>query len=313
MNKTRAKEYVFTSISRCIGFRENHPIFFGICKIFFVGAPAFVLSYATLKLSKDLPFQIPLRAFLETHPAAVFTCLGWTVISGIIVQTTSTLLTSFQDRNHLKAYELMALLSALDRVVGFKLERFGKYSKGVTASVAGNTAFREITKPEDQIDYLIRNLFMLLATLTKDETLKIVLARMENDLPVEWVSFMPDDVHPDDGVLQCKQRKSLFSHCAKKKHPVVIPDIEHHLEHLPKDQQHYLASDLPGENEGSIVCFPILHDHSGNVIYALSVKSQKRKVIGESFKRKYGFMVKEFITRIKLEYSLSIIKSRAGQ
>lgn len=314
MNTADVKESVFTCISRSIAFKESHPIFFGICKIVFVGLPAFVLAYATIKLSKELPWQIHLRAFLESSPAAVFTCLGWTVISGVIVQSTSTLITAFQDRNHLRAYELLALLSALDRVVGLKLERFGNYSKTVDSSVAGNTAFHEITKPKVQIDYLIHNLFILLATMKKDDSLKIVLARMENGLPVEWVSFMPDDAHPDDAILECKQRKSLFSHCAKNKHPIVIPDIKKHLESVPKEQQHFLPSDLPGENEGSIACFPILHDHSGSaIIYTLSIKSQKRKVIGESFKAKYGFMVNKFITRIKLEYSLNIIKARVGQ
>jgi len=312
MNKTKFKQLLFKIISWIISVREDRPIFFGFLKVVFVGIPAFILAYATLELGSPLLWQQPLREALKTHPGLVFACLGWTILSSIIIQALSSLITIFEDRNLPKVQELMALLTALDRVVGIKMERFGKYSKSVTADIGGDTAFRAITKPDAQIDYLIKNLFILLTSLTKDETLKIVLARMENTRPINWTSFMPDDVHPDDSILRNEKEQSLFSHCAKAKNPIIISDIANHLEKAKKLIL-YLRSDLPGENEGSIICFPVHHDHSGKVIYCLSIKSQKPHLICERFNKKYGFMVQEFIKRINLEHSLEIIKERAGK
>jgi hypothetical protein len=310
IDRTRVKEAIFRAIAGCTSWHGRHPILLAVLRTLFVGGPALILSYAMINLAKDLPYQKELRAVLASRPIWVVVLVCWTLLSNTTIQILGGLLSSFRDRNFLKTYDLLALLRSVDRVVGLKLERFGDYCRNMPSVVAASRVFYDITQPEKQIDYLVKNLYTLLVSLTKDDTLKLVLARMENDTPIRWQSFMPDDVHPDDAILNGKQKKSLFSHCARRKEPLVIPDIGAHLKGKPATYQ-YLPSDLPGENQGSIVCYPLRHDHTGKVVFALSLKSDRVNFIGHNFERKYTPIVKEFIKRINLEHSLELIKARA--
>lgn len=312
LRRTRFKHWLIAAVSKCKQAQERHPIYFGIFKVLFIGAPALIFSYATVKFQDPLPYQAELQTFLSSEPSRVVILLSWSVIGAMLIQIADGLVRTFTDRYVLQAYDLAVFMSAVDRIVGSKLGRFEKYTKSVHEStgITCSKAFQDITQPDSQIENIVRNLFMLFVTLTKDDTLNIVLAKIANRVPVAWIKFMPDDKYPDNAILQREPERCLFSQCARKKHCIVIPDIEKHLRDVPKAKQLFVPTEPNNSNAGSIICYPIINDQTGDVIAALSIKSHKPYVINDYFDKKYDYMITSFIKRIRLEMALQTIKGR---
>lgn len=312
LRRTRLKNWLIAILSKCKQAQEKHPVYFGVFKVLFIGIPALIFSYSTVKFQQPLPYQVELQAYLSSEPSRVVALLSWSVIGAMLIQITDGVINMFNDRYILQTYELTAFVSAVNRIVGSKLGRFEKYSKTLSAAhkITDGKAFQDITQPDSQIENIIRNLFMLFAALTKDDTLHIVLAKIESGAPVSWVKFMPDDKYPDNVILQRDRDKCLFSHCARKKQIIVIPDIEKHLTSESKAKKLFVPTEPDSSNIGSIICYPIINEQTGVVIAALSLKSDKPFVFHEYFDKKYSYMVTSFIKRIRLEMALQTIKGR---
>ncbi len=308
--KTRLKNWLIAALSKCKQAQERHPVYFGVFKVLFIGMPVLIFSYSTVKFQQPLPYQVELQDYLSSQPSRVVVLLSWSVIGAVLIQVTDGIINMFNDRYILQTYELAAFVSAVDRIVGSKLGRFEKYSKTLSEehNITDSMAFQDITQPDSQIENIIRNLFMLFATLSKDDTLHIVLVKMESGAPVSWIKFMPDDKFPDNSILQRDRDKCLFSHCARKKQAIVIPDIEKHLATVSKKL--FVPTEPNSSNVGSIICYPIINEQTGVVMAALSLKSNKPFVFHDYFDKKYGYMIISFIKRIRLEMALQTIKGR---
>lgn len=307
--KTRLKNWLIAALSKCKQAQEKHPVYSGVFKVLFIGLPALILSYSTVKFQQPLPYQMELQDYLSSQPSRVVVLLSWSVIGAMLIQITDGVINMFNDRYILQTYELTAFVSAVDRIVGSKLGRFEKYSTKTLSevhSITDSKAFQDITQPDSQIENIIRNLFMLFVTLTKDDSLHIVLAKMESGAPVSWIKFMPDDKFPDNSILQRDRDKCLFSHCARKKQAIVIPDIEKHL--ATESKKFFVPTEPNSSNAGSIICYPIINEQTGVVMAALSLKSNKPFVFHDYFDKKYSYMITSFIKRIRLEMALQTIK-----
>lgn len=308
MNRSQIKDEIFKIIPWTLSIYEKHPILLTIIKVIVVGLPAIILAYVTIDLDKPLLFQVEIKSILVSHPLWVVGLLSFGLLSSIIITLISHFLLAFRDKYILTTKDLISLLSAIGRVVGEKMKCFGIYAKRMQSATDANEIFNNIAKPEEQIRHLIRNLYLVLRECLNDD-IKIVLAKMKDCRPIEWQAYMPPDVHPDIAILDDKKGQSLFSYCAREKREKVITNIAQHLE-KPLKQQIYMPSTMPGDDEGSIICYPIIYDHDNKVIFCLSIKTLIPKIITVSFKKKYERIMNEFIKRIQLEYSLVLIKNK---
>jgi hypothetical protein len=283
-----------------------------------IGIPPAILGYAKLSLdpSNPLPFQESICDFFKVHFVILCIVIAWPFIASIILSIISDWLDNISKVNKANEFELFTLLKALDRVLGKKLDRFGKYAKSIKETTAKSTVFANITHPQKQIETLIDNLFNTLATITGDTSIEVVLAKIENSEPVSWEYYMPEDSHPPDDLLDSQKRgNTLFAHAAQKRHkPEVVEDIEKHLNRTQnKGKRKYVPLDeaTQGVDDGSIACFPLYHEHLRDVVYCISVKSGIPGRINNKYVKRYGYIVEEFAKRILLEHTLQYMKEVA--
>jgi len=209
--------------------------------------------------------------------------------------------------------DLLALLTAVDDVEGKKMNRFGDFARKATADPSlASAAFLTITQPGKQIEHLIINFHHVLTRETGDNTLQIVLARMEQDVPAAWRCHMPNDVLLPANLLKDDAQRTLFAEAARTRKTQIIPDIESHLMKSRRGQSKYVPIGNTDRDRGSIICKPLESPQLGRVLYVLSVKSDHPESISKKFERKHALTFKCLCTRLLLEAHLEVIRACAG-
>lgn len=290
-------------------FGDNHAKTTLALKSILIGWSAIVLGYVNLKLNKPLWLQDEIRAYLSDHWGFVGVMLSWPLVASLFVSWSSDVLAAFRDANEITSEAWYTVIKAINDVVGLKTKRFGQFARTMRGMTRG-AAFEEITQPDKQMEALMVNLHHVLVQLSGDKSLRLVLARMESDIPVAGYIFEPKDAVPPSDLFTKNAKKTLFHSCAVARNTIVIPDIGKELQRKGK-QRRYVPSDVASDNEGSIMCHPLIHPYCNQVLYCLSVKSEYRNRVNADFYRKYLFIVESFAKRILLEASLDMIKKEA--
>lgn len=292
-------------------FASQHPRWWSAIKGVIVTIPAAVIAYAAVKwTTSPLPGQTPLRTFLEAH---VYLTVGFLVCPLLlphlfaIVDASATRL---KDRDYFPRVLSAALIHGINDIVGLKLRRFADFARRMTGNETKAEVFDAITQPEKQMTQLLVNLHHLLHELTKDDTLQVVLARIENNLPVEFVERVPNDITLPPSLVTTDAARTLFHHSASNNRVIVIQDIGDHLQKNRKKRLYHPVGQ-PDEDKGSILCWPVFCETSGRVEYVLSIKSGVAKAITDDFRKLYKVPIGSFITRLLVEHNLKMIKRRA--
>ncbi|MDO9451661.1 MAG: hypothetical protein Q7J29_02255 [Stagnimonas sp.] len=281
------------------------------------GLPPALWAYALIKFSIALPFQQDAHDFFEAHKWLPLCVLIWPLVSTVLFEALADFTSALATSGDAGSAELLALVTAIDDIVGRKLNRFGEYARELRDGRKSKSVFADITQPQRQIEALVQSLWQMLSTLTQDRTLKVVLACMEKDLPVRWYCHFPNDALPSSDLLKAEAaKKTFFAHCSKDKRPVLIEDIAQYIELRRKKkakgkknkQATYIVGNASTDSTGSIIAYPIINHHLSELPFVLSVKSDTN-TINAAFKEKHKFIVEAFIKRLVLEHNLLSIKN----
>ncbi len=291
-------------------FCERHRKTSVALKGIFIGWSAIILGYVNFKLSKPLWAQDEIKSFLADHYVLVLLLLTWPLVATFILNLTSELIEVYKAAKQLRHHEWFTFIQAINEVVGAKARRFGEYANSMPERPSGESVFATITQPLNQIAILVERLHTVLVMLTKDNSLKVVLARIdEKDMPVEFTVYEPKDEVPPKDLLVKNARRTLFHKCAALRQTIGIEDIAKELT-KKGNKKRYAASDIPSDSHGSIICHPLIHPFCNRVLFCLSVKSNQSGYINETFREKYLYIIDSFAKRILLEASLEMMKKR---
>lgn len=307
----RARASIFRFVR---SFPRHHPKFKAALTALLVGFPAPILGVASLGLEGIDFLQVPIRKYLVENPAAVVILLAWPLLANFLLGIAGDYLKGISEEAEQEQEHLLALLAALDDVEGRKSNRFGTFAKRAEAEPQiARDAFLQITRPVKQIERIVASLHNVLTLITRDSSLQVVLAKMRDDLPVEWRCQMPNDVVLPDSLLGEGGRDTLFAHAARTRKMQHIADIEVHVAKKgKKTEKKYVELGDPELDAGSILCRPLYSPFLGRVLYVLSIKSEHHKVVGKQFAKRFALTFNSFCTRLLLEAHLEVIRRLAG-
>lgn len=216
-----------------------------------------------------------------------------------------------RDIDYFPEIHLAVALSSLNIIVGRKLESIGSsINRLLAVRPSPREAFLSVVNPADQIEEIIHQLWAALSKLMELKDLKVVLVKVENDRPTEYVHYMPLNDRPTDDLL--KSGHSFFHSICSSQQWRHIPNIAQHIARQRKnpkrkgkhrkDALHFHVQN--GDCcSGSIAGIPIRHSHIGKVVYVLTFKSNTPDVINSDFERKFRPFLRIFTDRILLEHS----------
>ena len=212
--------------------------------------------------------------------------------------------------------DLFALLKAIDIVVGDKVKRVTLEVKKIinNSNVIGDLKFLQSTRPDQQIPLLIVGLRSVFEYMDKEKTVyRVGLLRIVNDKPVDWFSFDPASLPPRTEAQTLGAPTSTVSQCIKNKSLVVVEDIQKELKKRTKKERRYIKGNTQETDEGSQLCYPLIHPATGKVEYVFTVAGNRSCCLVEKYSELYAWIIRHFAVRVSLEHSLLIVKEKADE
>ncbi len=201
------------------------------------------------------------------------------------------------------------LLESLDQAVKKKKDRFlhklMKFRKNKRKDYG--KIFKEITKPEKQIELLMLGLYSVFREYAKKKVpnAKVWVVLFEfcgNKL--RYLSYFKD--------RPCSEEQELLDEqsCVRKakdlKNIIVVDDIQTELQKDPKDRCFKETSSK--RNTGSIICFPVYDSRLNDSTLVISVWCDEKKVFVSQKAKIYSQILEKFADRILIEYGLLSLK-----
>lgn len=210
-------------------------------------------------------------------------------------------------------------MSAIDNVVGAKEQRFSRHLQKLRlggAQAAAGDVFSEITKPDEQMNSLILGVYSVFDSVLKGQiegkyVLKVNLATVDHDGNVKSIHFHYPSNHPVRSSLEAlNDPRSAMRSAVRTRQPVILESI--YAESL-RPKPRFVVTDSTREKEdGSLICFPVIHDALGVVVFVISIHVDRAGVFKQKYLHSYTELLKPFSLRIKLEYSLFALKEIAA-
>lgn len=283
---------------------------------FFVGPvllavpPGLLTAYfAKASLHVEFVQVLPggLVRLLDAHPLEALTvALAWVPILTLLRATVQHVAKSYA----LPVQGVVYLLDVLDRVVDAKAQRFGNFAKAVVnGQKKGKAAvFSEITQPEQQIALMPGALHAFLDSIDATRTtFQVGVLAIEEGIPVDWVHFWPANDFPRTDIQALQSDESAICRCVRDRTIQIIEDVR--AESRKPKSSRRLVPGVEGDEEGSLICYPVYHAPTASIPYAISVFAKTKGYFREDRKPLYEMVLRRFSGRIALEYSLLIIKN----
>ncbi|MFT5721858.1 MAG: hypothetical protein ACI9W6_002176 [Motiliproteus sp.] len=212
--------------------------------------------------------------------------------------------------------DLLAIMKAIDIVVGDKTKRMSHEAKSVLkfSNVCGRQTFMKITRPDQQIPLLISGIRSVFEYMDDAKTLfRVGLLKIENNKPVDWYSFDPVSHPPRTQAAALKAPTSTVSQCIKARSIVVINDVQKELVKKTKKERRFMKGNLQESEEGSQLCYPLIHPATGKVEYVITIAGNRAECLTEKHSELYAWIINHFAVRVSLEHSLLIMKEKANE
>lgn len=205
-------------------------------------------------------------------------------------------------------------LGALNVIVGEKLDRLGTLAKQISVQPMNvKEVFDDAVKPEIQLKRIVEQIGAFLNSDMPDRNYHIVLAKIENNKPCDFVGHYPVNEKPSETLIN--KDNCFFSYVAKKSSYQYIENIQTYLNSKRKAQRKAKKAkfqkeffELENTAEGSIAGIPIKNKYLNEISYVLTIKSDEEHAIKSDFKDKYLATFKIFFDRILLEDCLKYIQ-----
>ncbi len=285
--------------------------------IVFLMPPAILTWVATREgLQSDLSTWIGPGATEFVSGSALLTILGAYLYIVLLKALYAGIERCARPEKEMNANDLVAVIKSLDYVVDDKAQRISRAAKEAVkrGSVCGGDVFMDITKPGQQLLLLVKGIRSVFEYL--DDTnanFRVGLLKVSNQKPVEWYAFDPASEPPrtPPGVLSAPS--STVSHSIKSKSLVVVDDIQKELAaKKSKGERRFLRGNTQDGDDGSQLCYPIIHPASGEVEYVVTIAGDKAKCLKGAYGEIYSWVIRHFAVRMILEHSLLMLREKAN-
>jgi hypothetical protein len=214
----------------------------------------------------------------------------------------------------LEKNDLLAIISALDVVVAEKSKRMNRKATeiGKLQNVCAKKTFHQITQPEQQISLLVTAIHSVFEFLSQGGVdYRVGLIKVENDKPIEWVTFHPLSRPPATEASALSAPTSTVARCIKARAMVVVADVKAELGKRKKDDRRYFSTN-DAKIDGSQLCYPIIHPGTQKIQHVVTIAGNKPDSLNEKHDELYLWVLNHFVVRLSMEYSLLIMKEKAN-
>lgn len=271
------------------------------------------LLITTQRLHDGLSSSSPIYDLIKEHPyRASIIAVVYLVLLNALIASIKRLA---RGRRHVGITDILRLFTVLEEVVGSKSSRFQdaaqKYLKKGSEKPAPGDIFREITQPDQQIALLNRGLYAFFEAINRKQSTEISTALVmigDDGLPTKWFHYWPISSPPLASIADLKQEDSTVRVAVRTKRIVIVEDIKAESK-KPKSKRQYRPTGAEDE-EGSLICYPIIDGASGKIPYVVAVLADRKKHFVKRKKRLYRWILSHFEVRIRLEHSLSLLRSQ---
>lgn len=225
---------------------------------------------------------------------------------------------SSKPEKELSRDDILAILKAINTVVSDKAKRMTAYARMHINSkdISPEEVFMTITKPDQQLSLLvvaIKGVFEFLDSSNASYRIGLLSVNRQTNKPQSWLYFEPTEVPPRTSPKTLSAPSSTVSHAIKNKSIVVVEDIAKELQKKSKDERRYVQGSSKPSDQGSQLCYPIIHPATGEIEYIITIAGDKTKCLEEKHAALYGWILEHFSLRIDLEHSLLLLKERADE
>ncbi len=211
------------------------------------------------------------------------------------------------------AKEAVAFLNMLEHgIIGNKIIHLGNIYKKIPKSKKPTKKFGiDIAiNSNEQIDRLIQGLYYYFQSVYVVGKYRTALAKMDKNLYVEQiVCFYPKDEGPRSSIQSLKVDHCGFTIAAKTKRLHIVSDIK--KEGMRK-KNFVITDESRKEEEGSIICFPVILRNVNEVPYVISVSVDIPHFFTKKRKKVCEFILSKIANRIIIEHFLSVIKEKCN-
>ncbi len=252
---------------------------------------------STLELIAEHPFE-----------TAALVALYLILFNGVI----SAIRSKGVDEEEIDSIGLLKLFEVLEEIVGVKSRRFGGHLKDLEESSEndshdGGVTFDTITKPKQQIAVIAKGLHAFFDAIDKEGVaFRVSVIEIEDNKPMGYFWWCPDSSPPTTAIDALQSPESSISACISSRNIIIIPDVQAEADR--GENRHYVPADGAGDEEGSLVCYPIIHQYTDTIPYAITIVADKRNYFTTERKKLYKWVFKHFAVRMSLEHSLLVLK-----
>ena len=284
--------------------------------VFFLLPPMIVTNVATRSnLQQEIADLLGDKVAAFIHGSALLIIVGAYLYVAFLKGVYAAIEHYSKPERELGRKECIAILQALDNVVSEKCRRFGDDLK-ITKKGAKHDAasiFLSITRPDQQIALLVEAVRTVFSFLDETNALfRIGLLSVKEGKPTEWLAFSPTAHPPRTAASDLSAPGSCVSSAIRTKSIVVVQDIQKEIKKRTKGERRFMKGNTQPTDQGSQLCFPIIHASSGNVEYVLSIAGNKRDCLIEEHAELYAWILEHFVLRISLEHNLVLLREMAN-
>lgn len=251
----------------------------------------------------------PIDDWFSRHNIVLFSCFFWPALSVIFIRWCKEMGKKLEDKPISDKRALMTLFHLIDNVVGNKSERFANFA--ATYKPNGKDVFLEITKPELQIDLLIKAVYSFFESIktSEDDEVRVCLVEMGPKHAKSFMFYEPKDQDPAEDIKAYQNDRCGFTVAKQNKNLLIIEDIQKELKKRRTFDRRYI--EVKGDpNSGSIIIFPIRHRGLKEISYCISIYNSQPNYFKKSYREFYNKIMRVFAKRIELEHSLKLIKGK---
>ena len=283
--------------------------------IFFILPPSLITTAATKNNLKQ-----PLETILNPEISELLSQSSLLVLIGaylyiVVIKSIYSAIEHYsKPEREINRDDILVLLKSIDIVVGDKMKRFSKQAKTNISKAAINPQeiFFELTQPEQQINLLISALKSCIEHIDQTNSFfRVGLLLIKNDEPYEWAYFDPAERPPRTPASDLSHPGSTVMRSIKAKTPVLVEDIAKELNIKNKDKRRYLKCNTVEGEDGSQLCYPLIHPATGKVEYVITIAGDRKLCLAEKHLPLYTWLIDHFAMRVSLEHSLLLIKEKA--
>lgn len=303
-------------------FPTSKPKLWAVVRAILASMPVILVSYIKFDFGANEPSDHKFIRELFSHQGTALTLIVGSAFLSIILDLYEAFSRFLQERqvDYTPVIHLTKTLAGLNNVVGAKLASLGQLATetvGLRAREGIDTLLAKCIQPERQIEEIIKQIWIVLTSLTETQRLEIVLVATKDCKPVKFAGYMPQTRKPRDELINANQ--TFFEFVAKSGSFQCIEDIAKEISERDRKKRtnsrgsgigtqpyHKIDPDL---DVGSICGFPIHDSHLNEIAYVLTIKHEIPKLITKSFRKKYGSLLDHFFVRILLENQLMRIRA----